>query len=103
MIKHFQKATKQTAKEAKWWAWAAWTLPFLALAILSFETFIGLETLFTKSLVIISVTFFTISVYWWWWALNKIKVLMASFYRTEKHFEEVKDELKKTRDVLRGE
>lgn len=103
MIQKFFKAAEKAKVEAKWWSWAAWTLPFVALAILSFEQFFGLETLYAKTVVVIAVTFFTISVFWWWWAISKIVVLLQSFQRTEQHFLDVKNELKKTREAIRGE
>lgn len=103
MVREFFKAAKQAQTEARWWTWAAWTLPFVALAVLSFEQFLGWETLYARTMVIISVVFFSISVFWWWWAINKIVVLLQSFQRTEQHFIDVKDELKKTRQAIRGE
>jgi hypothetical protein len=103
MIGQFLKTANKAKAEARYWMWAAWTLPFLALGILIFEQYLGWETLYAKTLVIISITFFTISVYWWWWALNKIIALMESFHRTEQHFEDIKSELRETRKVIKGE
>jgi hypothetical protein len=103
MIRHFLNAANETKIQAQYWMWAAWTLPFLALAILTFEYFLGWESFYSKTFVIISVSFFTVSVFWWWWAINKIIVLLESFHRTEQHFEDVKHELRETRKVIRGE
>lgn len=102
-MENFKKATEQASKEAKWWRWAAWTLPFVALAILFFENLLGWETAYVKTLAFISITFFTISVYWWWWALSKIVQIIDGFKRTEQHFIDVKNELKETRKTIRGE
>ena len=100
MVKQFFQLAKETQTQAKWWTWAAWTLPFVALAIISFENYIGWDSLMHRTLVIISVVFFTISVYWWWWALNKIVALVDGFNRAQQNFEDIKDELRKTREVL---
>jgi hypothetical protein len=103
MIRHFLDTANKAKTEARYWMWAAWTLPFVALAILVFEYYFGLESLYSKTLVIISVTFFTVSVFWWWWSINKIIVLLESFNRTEQHFQDVKHELRETRKAIRGE
>jgi hypothetical protein len=103
MIGKFLKTAQETKIEARYWMWAAWTLPFLALAILIFEHYLGWETVYAKTLVIISIVFFSISVYWWWWAISKIVNLMESFHRTEQHFQDVKHELRETRKAIRGE
>jgi hypothetical protein len=103
MIGQFLKTVNETKIQARWWTWAAWTLPFVALAILAFEYLLGWESMYSKSLVIILVTFFSISVFWWWWAINKIVVLLQSFQRTEQHFLDVKAELQETRKAIRGE
>lgn len=103
MIGQFLNTANKAKTQAQYWMWAAWTLPFVALAILAFEYFLGWDSLISKTLVIISVTFFTVSVFWWWWALNKIVVLLESFNRTEQHFKDVKHEIKETRKAIRGE
>ena len=97
MTKKLAKATQQAAKEASLWAYAAWTLPFVALAAIVFEHFIGWENFYNKTIIIIAVTFFSISVFWWWWALNKFVIVISAMRDTEKSFEDIKDELKLTR------
>jgi hypothetical protein len=100
MIKNLTKATQKAAKEARLWAYAAWTLPFLALAAIVFEHFIGWDNLYNKTIIIIAVTFFTISVFWWWWALNKFTIVIGAMRDTENSFSEIKDELKLTRKEI---
>lgn len=103
MIGQFLKTVNKAKTEARYWMWAAGTLPFVALAILVLESYLGWETLYSRTLTAILVIFFTVSVFWWWWAISKIIALLESFQRTEQHFEDVKNELRKTRDVIRGE
>ena len=100
MSKNLSKATKSAAKEAKLWAYAAWTLPFVALAALVFEHFIGWEHLYNKTIIVIAVVFFSISVFWWWWALNKFTIVIGAMRDTEESFGEIKDELKLTRKEI---
>lgn len=89
-----------TAKHVKWWSYAAWSLPLVALAILAFESFIGCHDLFSKSLIVISVTFFSISVYWWWWALNKFLDILKAMQLTQEKIDSVKEEIIETRKVV---
>lgn len=103
MSRHFLNTVNKAKTQSRYWMWAAWTLPFVALAIIFFEYYLGFESFYSKTLVVICVTFFTISVFWWWWALSKIVELLESFHRTEQHFQDVKAELKETRKVIRGE
>lgn len=97
-----EKAT-QARKEATLWQYAAWTLPFTALAILGFEYWIGLDTWYSITIIIISVTFFSISVLWWWWAVRKFADLMDSMKETDKNFTEVKQSLKSIREELKDD
>jgi hypothetical protein len=100
-MRNFLDTVNRAKSQAKYWSWAAWTLPFVALAILAFEYFIGWDTWYAKTLVITSITFFTVSVFWWWWALSKIVTLMESFHRTEQHFKDVKSDLAETRKLIK--
>ena len=103
MPKSLIKAVQQAATEARYWTYAAWTLPFVALALIIFEHFIGRDDWISVTLVGITTTFFSVSVYWWWWALSKIVKIIDGFKRTEQHFIDVKNELKETRKTIRGE
>lgn len=96
----YAKATKQAAKEASLWAYAAWTLPFVALAAIVFEYFIGWNGLYGKIIIVIAVVFFSISVFWWWWALNKFNIVISAMRDTEESFSEIKEELKLTRKEI---
>ena len=69
----FKKTTKA---QIRWWVYAAWTLPLTALAGLVFLHFFGWSNAYDYAVVIGSVTFFSISVFWWWWAIFKIKMLV---------------------------
>jgi hypothetical protein len=102
MIKKLAQATQQAAREASLWAYAAWTLPFVALAAIVFEHFIGWDQLYNKTIIVIAVVFFSISVFWWWWALNKFVIVLGAMRDTEKGFAEILHEIKETRkDVQR--
>lgn len=100
-MRKYVEATKKAAREAKWWAYAAWTLPFTALALIIFGHYVDSDNAYATIILLITTVFFSISVFWWWWALNKFVVLLKSFKRAEEHFEEIKDELKKTRETIR--
>lgn len=100
MVDELVKLVRRTGEEASLWAYAAWTLPFTALALLVFEHFIGWESLIGKTLVLISVTFFTISVFWWWWALNKLVVLLRYAKDNETRFKEILDEIQETKHAV---
>ena len=97
-----EKATK-ARKEATLWQYAAWTLPFTALAILAFEYWIGLDTWYSISIIIICVTFFTVSVFWWWWAVRRFADLMDAMKQTDKNFTEVKQSLKSIKEDLKSD
>jgi len=101
MITNLAKATKRAAQGAKYWSYAAWTLPFVALSLIVFEHFIGSETLIQKTMVGITVTFFSFSVYWWWWALNRVVEIITAMKNNEDKFEEILSEIKSTREELK--
>lgn len=101
MVQKIVSLVRRTGTEARLWSYAAWTLPFTALALLVFEHFIGWDSLMQRTLVLITVTFFTISVFWWWWALNKIVVILRYISSNTDHFEEIKRELQATRQTIR--
>lgn len=98
MVKEFSEIVKRTRIETNWWRYSAWTLPFLALSIVAFEHFIGWESHMAKTIVIISVVFFTISVLWWWWALTKIVTILEGLKRTEDNFLELRKDIKETKE-----
>lgn len=100
MNKNLTEAFVEAVRESRLWAIAAWTLPFVALAIVSIEYFIGSTTLIHYTIIIITATFFAVSVFWWWWALGKIVVIMESMKHNEERFEQVKDELRQTRKII---
>ena len=99
-MKNLPELVKKAKQETKWWSYAAWTLPFVALSIITFEHFVGWETWYGKTVIVVSVTFFTISVYWWWWALNKFVQVLRAMEETDKHFDDIKDTLRETREVI---
>lgn len=101
MVKSLLEQVRNASTQARLWAYAAWTLPFVALAIIAFENYIGWDSLITRTITIISVVFFAISVFWWWWALNKIVVLLQAAKRNEENFEEIKQGLRETKDILK--
>jgi len=95
------KIFKSAIKQTMWWKYAAWTLPFVALAIIVIEYFIGNETIRQNTMLVISVTFIATSVFWWWWAINKIRLMLKAMERTENNFYEIKTDLSKTRQTVR--
>jgi len=101
VVQEIVNLVRRTGTEASLWSYAAWTLPFTALALLVFEHFIGWDSLMQRTLVLITVTFFTISVFWWWWALNKIVIILRYISSNTDHFEEIKRELQATRQTIR--
>lgn len=98
--KNFSEILKETKKQVRWWAYAAWTMPFVALALLGAEEFLGYNDVFRKTLIAIGVTFFSVSVFWWWWAIFKIRDMVEGLNRTINSLTEVKEEIVKTRKVL---
>ena len=80
--------------QTRYWKYAAWTSPFVALAVLLGEIFLGFDSLVNITSITITVMFIAISVFWWWWAIHKIVIMMNSAERVEKNFNEFKDELK---------
>ena len=101
-MEKYSKASEKASKEARLWSNAAWTLPFIALAAIVFEHYIGWEDYIDKTIVIITVSFFGISVFWWWWALNKFVVLLTAFSSIDDSFKEIKDELKSTKEAIKN-
>lgn len=91
---------RSTANQVKWWAYAAWTLPFVALVILGVEYVFNWTTFYEKSIMIMGVVFFSISVYWWWWALYKIKQMIDQLSITQEKIDQVKHAIVKTRKVI---
>lgn len=100
-IKKFQDVVKATRTEVKWWSYAAWTLPFVALAAIVLEYYIGYDNWIQKTIWSITLIFFTVSVFWWWWALNKIAVILSALKRSEDDFSSVLYEIKETRKIVR--
>jgi len=90
-------------KEAKWWALAAWTLPFVALSVVLFEYWLGWDSMYVKATVIVSVIFFSVSVYWWWWAITRIVKLseinernLEGWSRVEKEIAALRQDIKES-------
>jgi hypothetical protein len=103
MIKTLSKIVNNTNIEVKWWSYAAWTLPFVALAIIAFEHYIGWsDDIIDKTIIIITTVFFSVSVYWWWWALNKFLTILQVMEQNEDKFGEILDEIKRTRNDLKN-
>lgn len=100
-MKNIKQKALQARKEATLWQYAAWTLPFVALAIIVLEYFIGIETWYHLTILIITIVFFTISVFWWWWAVSKFAMLMQAMNETNENFISVKENLKSIRDDIK--
>lgn len=98
---NLKRQTQKATEEASAWAYAAWTLPFIALAALVFEYFIGWTDAYNKTIIITAVAFFSISVFWWWWALRKFVVVISAMRDTDESLSDIKRELQKTREAIR--
>ena len=94
------KKASRAQKQAILWKYAARTLPFAALAALIFEYFIGYEDLINLTVLIITVVFFSVSVFWWWWAVDNFIAIMNAMKRTDDHFNEVKQDIKSIKKDL---
>lgn len=92
---------QKTKKEASWWLYAAWTAPFVALAALFFLQVIGWAEIYEKSLVIGSVIFFSVAVFWWFWAVYKIKFLADVISKSVDNFKDIKDTVREIRDHIK--
>lgn len=93
---------KKTQSQIRWWKYAAWTLPFAALAGLFFINIFGWGDVYSDALVLGSVIFFSVSVFWWWWAIFKISFIVnliagtgEKFDRVIKLISNIKQDLKK--------
>ena len=87
------KFSKKTEKEAQYWTYAAGSLPYAAIALITFSSLIGTETLLDKLLIIIATVFFATSVFWWWWALSKLLFLVKVMENAAENFGLVKKEI----------
>lgn len=83
-----------TEQQAKYWRYAAWTSPFVALAIVLGEIFLGFDSLINITSVTIVTIFIATSVFWWWWAISKIVRMMNVAETAAQNFDELKHELK---------
>jgi hypothetical protein len=90
-------------QQVKWWRYAGQTLPFVALAILVFMKFFDLEKAYDFFVLIISVTFFAVSVLWWWWAIDTIKKLFSIMSKTEKNLNEVKHNITEAKKIIKND
>jgi ABC-type multidrug transport system fused ATPase/permease subunit len=102
MQNKLEQFVKNTLLQIQWWKYAAWTLPFTALAGLFFISIFGWDNIYSQALIIGSVTFFSISVFWWWWAIHKLSFIVDLMSGTGEKFErvvslisEIKRDLKK--------
>jgi len=92
---------EKLAKETLWWKRAAWTMPFVALAIVVTEHFIGHDDWIDITLCAIIITFVACSVFWWWWAIDKIVNSYKRIENAVNSFEEIKTDLKETAKQIR--
>jgi hypothetical protein len=95
-----ENQSKKTETQVRLWKYAAWTLPFVALAAIVFSSFIGIETMFDKTIVIISSSFFAIAVFWWWWALHKLLDIVKVLDATARSLQWVKNSIGSIRKDL---
>lgn len=86
---NFKEKIKKAEQQTKYWKYAAWTLPFVALAALAIVDLIGLNTVYSTLIVVISTVFVATSVFWWWWALHKFVDIMKAMESTAKTLSEV--------------
>lgn len=96
-----ENQSEKTTKQVQLWKYAAWTLPFIALAAIVISSFVGIETMFDKTIVIISSTFFAVAVFWWWWALHKLLDIVKIMDATARSLQWVKDSIGSIRKDLK--
>ena len=97
----FSKKTQSTETQVGLWKYAAWTLPFVALAVIVFSSFIGIDSLFDKAIVIICSAFFAVAVFWWWWALHKLLDIVKVLDATARSLQWVKNSIGSIRKDLK--
>jgi hypothetical protein len=90
----FERFYDITTKEVKWWAFLGWTLPLVALSGVFFVWLYGTEDMLHRALVIGSITFFSISVYWWWWAINKLLNISRLMFETANGIKDISKDLR---------
>jgi len=95
-----ENKSEQTEKQVQLWKYAAWTLPFVALAAIIISSFVGIDTMFDKTIVIISSAFFAVAVFWWWWALHKLLDIVKIMDATARSLQWVKDSIGSIRKDL---
>ena len=93
---------KKIQRETTIWTLAAWTLPFVALGLLVGVDIIGLEDLKGKITLGISITFFSVSVFWWWWVIQKIQDVYHYMEETRQSFLSIKDDIKEIKEDVRN-
>jgi len=98
-----ENQSKKTETQVRLWKYAAWTLPFVALAAIVFSNFVGIETMFDKTIVIISSSFFAVAVFWWWWALHKLLDIVKVLDATARSLQWVKNSIGSIRKDLRDD
>lgn len=96
-----KKLLENTVKQVRWWTWAAWTTPFVALAAIVLEHYIGHDDWLQKLMLTITIIFFTTSVLWWWWALSKIVKMYKVSHQNEDNFKELLSELKEAKEIIK--
>ena len=101
IVDDLSKKTQSTEIQVRLWKYAAWTLPFVALAVIVFSSFVGIDSLFDKIVVIVSSTFFAIAVFWWWWALHKLLDIVKIMDATARSLQWVKDSIGSIKKDLR--
>jgi len=84
----------------KLWQAAATILSFTALALIVFVYWIGLETWYHYTIVIICSVFFAVGVTWWYWALNQIANFAIYIRSLKTTIQELKDDLKDVKKDL---
>jgi len=103
IVDDLSKKTQSTETQVRLWKYAAWTLPFVALAVIVFSSFVGIDTLFNKAIVVISSAFFAVAVFWWWWALHKLLDVVKVLDATARSLRWVKDSIGSIRKDLRDD
>lgn len=100
-MEDISKKAQSTEKQVVLWKYAAWTLPFVALAAIVLSSFVGIETMFDKTIVIISSSFFAVAVFWWWWALHKLLDIVKVLDATARSLRWVKNSIGSIRQDLK--
>lgn len=84
-------------KQVKIWKWLASILPLTALAVISLVHFLGTDTYFKITVIVIVAGLSVTSFAWWWWAIDKIRAWFKLIGETQSALTEIKNDIKEVK------